>query len=74
VERARQCTAEHAEELIEALQKMQNQNTELENKYESLLEANAYLAEQNNAQARSPASFFVVSGVLSLALTVERRP
>jgi chromosome segregation ATPase len=49
VERARQCAAEQAEELIEALQKMQNQNTELENKYESSLEANAYLAEQNNA-------------------------
>ena len=52
---------------------MQNQNTELENKYESLLEANAYLAEQNNAQARSPARFVVISGVLSLALKVAQR-
>jgi hypothetical protein len=49
VERAVACKAEQAEELIEALQKMQSQNTELENKYESSLEANAYLAEQNNA-------------------------
>ena len=35
VERARQCAAEHAEELIKAFKKMQNQNTELENKYKS---------------------------------------
>jgi predicted nuclease with TOPRIM domain len=49
VKRAGQCAVQQAEELIEALQKIQNQNTELENKYENSLEVNLYLAEQNHA-------------------------
>ena len=49
MKRAGQCAVQQAEELIEALQKIQDQNAELENKYESSLEVNLYLAEQNHA-------------------------